>query len=96
LTRGSASGSRAWPCSLAEVQPDALRQLLEQSFLVLEVPVEETLGDPRGAHDVDHARLGVAVLGEQPRGAVQQLLLALEPLGGQPTVRFHGKSVPRT
>jgi hypothetical protein len=36
------------------------------------------------------------VLGEELRGAIEQLLLALEALGGEPAVGFHGKSVPRT
>ena len=79
----------------AQLQPDALRELLEQGFLVVEVPVEEPLGDARRPHDVDDPGLGIAALREQLARAVEELLLALDALGGQALVRFHPKSVPR-
>ena len=59
-------------------------QLAEQRFLVLEVPVEEALGHAGVADDVEHPRVGVAALGEELGRAVEQLLLALETLGGEP------------
>ena len=68
----------------AQPQPHAAHQLGEQGFLVLEVPVEEALGDAGGLADVDDAGVGVAALGEQDRGLVEQLLLALAALVGEP------------
>ncbi len=79
----------------AQAEADALGQLLEQRFLVVEVPVEEALGHAGGPDDVDDPGLGVAPLGEQLRGAVEQLLLALHALRGEPPVGFHRVSVPR-
>ena len=51
----------------AQAQPDLVGQLAEQLLLVLEVPVEEALGDAGLADDVDDPGVGVAPLGEQAR-----------------------------
>ena len=84
-----ASASRAATLLPPQVEADARGQLLEQGFLVLEVPVEETLGHARRPDDVDHPGLGVAPLREQLGGPVEELLLALQALGGEPPVGFH-------
>ena len=89
-TSGAAAGSSTAPLLAAQAEADDLGQLLEQRFLVVEVPVEEALGHAGLAHDVDDAGLRVAPLGEQPRCAVEQLLLALEPLRGEAAVGVHG------
>ena len=65
----------------AEAPPHLGGQLAEQGLLVLEVPVEEALGDTRGVDDVDDTRRRVALLGEEAGGCVEQLLLALGALG---------------
>ena len=83
------------PLRAAQAEPDALGQLLEEGLLVVEVPVEEALGDAGRPHDVDDARLGVAPLGEQLRRPVEELLLALHALRGEAPVRFHGVNLPR-
>src|SRR6266508_137137 len=73
----------------AKAQPDVLGQLAEQGLFVLEVPVEEALGDASGADDVDDACLGVPALREKDGRAVEQLLLALLPLWRKPPLRVH-------
>src|SRR5258706_13631850 len=58
-------------------------------LLCLERPVEQHFRHPGGPHDVDDAGFGVAALGEQPGGAVEELLLALGPLRRQPALVIH-------
>ena len=66
---------------LAQPQCAGRRRGAEDRFLGLEVPVEEALGDAGLPADVEDPRLGVATLGEQRGGGVEELLLALDGPG---------------
>ena len=75
---GSAAGSMAAACARAAAAHRA-HELGEERFLVLEVPVEEALGDARLLADVDDAG-GRSPAGEERRRLVEELLLALPAL----------------
>ena len=83
-TSGSAVGIHRVGLCAPQPQPHAGDELGEQGFLVLEVPVEEALRDARGLADVDDASVRVAATREQVCGMVEQLLLALSALLGEP------------